>query len=340
MAVALVDDAFLAVGNTNASNIIDHTVTLTAGADLLVDLPAWTDASQQTLSAVSYNGVALQQHTSALLQLDATSVGRGWLSVDIWKLVAPLTGSAATYRHEFNGGQPTNFFGGYASFSGADQTTPLGAATTVTGTVGATSLSIAPATSTGDIALALMASSADALTNTGVTTGTELWEQADTAFGTNAIAATEPHASGSSTTITFSKPGGTRRSIATSVAVKPSGGNTLTYTAAGGISFSGAGALNTTAIRAGAGGLSLSGSADAARVTPRETAGGLSFGGASDASFHEAVRAVVAAGGLDFGGASDVSYSGGVLQVLDEGIFGGRVVQRSNQKNSSVVRTP
>ena len=225
-APVLIDDTVLATGNTNASNQITYSITLTAGADFLLVKPAWVDATQQNITGITYNGVALTQIASALIQVDATSVGRGWPSADLWYLVNPLTGSAADLVITFNGGQPTNHFGGYSSWSGVNTSAPVGIPETVTGTVGATTLDISPATSTDDVAVALMVSSADALSNTGVNTGNELWEQADTAFGTNAIAAYLAHSGGSETNIQFAKPGGTRRSIATSVAIKPTSGTT------------------------------------------------------------------------------------------------------------------
>lgn len=220
-APTLVDNAVVPQGLTNGSEQKTDNLTLTAGADFMMYHASFNDATQQNIASVSFNGVALTQVPSALIQVDATSVSRGWPSADHWWLVNQLTGAPGALLVTMNSGNPGDLFGGYSSWSGVDPTTPVGTATTVTGTVGATSLSIAPATTTDDIAVALMTSSADALSNTGVTVGTELWEQADQLFGTNGIAAYAPHAGGVSTTITFSKPGGTRRSVATAVAIKP-----------------------------------------------------------------------------------------------------------------------
>lgn len=92
----------------------------------------------------------------------------------------------------------------------------------------------------------------------------------------------------------------------------------------------------------GVGGLDLAGAALPARVTLREVEGGVDFAGAADfTAVTDGELVVEASGGLQFGGAAGVTYTGGILGLAEEGVFSsGGVVQKLNQKNTSVVRTP
>lgn len=96
-----------------------------AGSDrcLLVGI-AYYD-SGDTISAVTYNG-------DALTEVPSSTVSNGQYTTAFYSLVAPDTGSN-TVSVTFTG-FVFDFGAGAVSFTGADQTTPLGTAVTATGT--------------------------------------------------------------------------------------------------------------------------------------------------------------------------------------------------------------
>ena len=96
-----------------------------AGSDrvLLVGISYYD--SGDTVSAVTYNSVALTVVSSS-------TVSNGQYTSTMYRLIAPATGSN-TVSVTFTG-SVFDFGAGAVSFTGADQTTPLGTAVTATGT--------------------------------------------------------------------------------------------------------------------------------------------------------------------------------------------------------------
>lgn len=113
-----------------------------AGSDrvLLVGISYYD--SGDTVSAVTYNSVALTVVSSS-------TVSNGQYTSTMYCLIAPATGSN-TVSVTFTG-SVFDFKGGSISFTGADQTTPLGTANTATGS--STNPSVDITSATGEIVL-------------------------------------------------------------------------------------------------------------------------------------------------------------------------------------------
>jgi hypothetical protein len=78
----------------------------------------------------------------------------------------------------------------------------------------------------------------------------------------------------------------------------------LSVTAAGGLTLSGVSGINRTKLYSGAGGLLLAGASGILRKIVLSSAGGIQLGGAATVTTHESTRTVTAAGGLQLGGAA------------------------------------
>lgn len=95
------------------------------------------------------------------------------------------------------------------------------------------------------------------------------------------------------------------------VAIKAAAGGgtqSFSYTATGGLTFSGIADELRSRVTSAVGGLALAGSSTVARVAARAASGGINFAGSALVAFHESIRTVVASGGLSFSGSSIVNY--------------------------------
>lgn len=222
-APALVDSAAPTQGTTGAANTFTFSATLTAGANYLVVFPCWVDSTSQTVSGITYNGVALTECPSSEVLNDATAVSRGIMGCAIWGLANPLTGSAADVVITMDGGQPTRMLPGYGSFSGVDTASPFGTATTGTDEATGTSFALSPATTTDELAIGVMIASSNGVADISGSNTLIFENNEQNSFGTGSLGQYEVHSAGVSTTLTWTK-GATRQAAGSAVALKPSGG--------------------------------------------------------------------------------------------------------------------
>ena len=132
MAVAF--DAVSSAGGSTSSFSWSHTCS---GSNRILLLGiTWYD-SGDTVSAVTYNSVAMTA-------VPSSTVTNGQYTAILYYLLAPTTGSntvAVTFS-----GSVFDFGGGAISFTGVDQSTPLGTANTASGTSTTPSVNISSAT--------------------------------------------------------------------------------------------------------------------------------------------------------------------------------------------------
>lgn len=154
-----VDTRSEAAGVAYATGGKAWTHTVTAGGNdriLIVAIQVYCDSSQ-TISSVTYAGVALNKTDNAAS--DMTSTNGVAVRCELWKLVAPPTGSAeivvlpsATARITAQA----------SSWTGVHQTTPVGAK--ATGSSTGTTFTSSPAAGAGDIAIDSAGKAGSALT--------------------------------------------------------------------------------------------------------------------------------------------------------------------------------
>lgn len=207
MAVAV--DAVSSSGGGSASSFSwAHTCS---GSDRLLMLGiAWYD-SIDTISSVTYNSVAM-----TIVPSSSKSIGQ--YTVVLYYLINPASGSN-TVAVTFSGGV-FDFGGGAVSFTGADQTTPLGTAATASGT--STTPSVAVTSASGEIVLdTLIITHSGTLTVDG--SQTQRWNATGGGY-TKYAGSTEGGAA--STTMSWSNSTSQDWAI-TGVAVKPVSANTV-----------------------------------------------------------------------------------------------------------------
>lgn len=156
--------------STASGQVVDtlswsHTAS---GADRVVLVGvAWRMTSAVTVTGVTYGGVAM---TSVGSQFHTASAANA--RMHLWRLVAPATG-AQTITITMSG-QVNDLIGGAVSFTGADQTTPVGTFASAEGN------STSPATvdvtsATGEIVVDTVCSSGLAVTLTAGAGQTQRW---------------------------------------------------------------------------------------------------------------------------------------------------------------------
>ena len=151
--------AFDATANGSGSAISSLTFahTCTGSNLLLVVCVAWADTSVSgaSLTSITYNGVALTQYSSN---------GAGVGTNEVWYLIAPSTGAhnvVVTWTNVNPAEAPsTNGVAGSLSFTGVDQTTPLGTAAQATGSSTTPSVTLTGASASNFVFDALLVSSA------------------------------------------------------------------------------------------------------------------------------------------------------------------------------------
>lgn len=138
MAVAF-DAAASTIGTSVSSLTFAHTCT--GSNRLLIVGVSYGDATD-TVSGVTYNSVAMTSVASA-------NQAGAQVTAHIWRLIAPDTG-ANNVIITFTG-TVTEAVGGAMSFTGVDQTTPLGTAATNTGGAGSTTITVTVSSAADEI---------------------------------------------------------------------------------------------------------------------------------------------------------------------------------------------
>ena len=196
--------AFDATANSLCTSCTSLTFALTtSGSDRLLIVGAGWGDTTGSITGVTYNSVALTSVTVVNNSSDANS--------HMWQLIAPNTGannvviSASETMSELVGGAVT--------FTGVDQTTPLGTAATNSGN--STTITVTVSSATDEIVIDAMA-----FGNTGATVDasqTARWDR-DGSVLTSGGGSTE--AGAASTVMSWSLPGGGRWATI-GVGVKP-----------------------------------------------------------------------------------------------------------------------
>lgn len=135
--------------------------------------------SDQTVSSVTYNGVALTKITSVYVTGDN--------GVEIWQLIAPSTGAnniVVTYTGEVDGS-----FGAGISFNGVDQTVPTNVSgTNQTTPAGANVATSVTTSAIGCVLLNIAHATGSTVTLTKDASDTQLYNEATTSDFTTGVA--------------------------------------------------------------------------------------------------------------------------------------------------------
>lgn len=145
--------------NTGAVDQTSLTWSHTVGAGsnrILVVGVSIRNSAGQTVSSVTYAGVGL---TFIGAQSNGTNS-----RIEMWRLLAPATGTNSIVVTMSAG---AHFVGGAASFTGVDQTTPLGTFVSATGNTSTPTVNASSATGEVVIDTLAMRGSADTITSVG-----------------------------------------------------------------------------------------------------------------------------------------------------------------------------
>lgn len=163
MAIAF-DAASTSKSASTTSLSWSHTCT---GSDLiLVVAVSINDPGDRSVSSVTYNSVSLS--------LIGTATASATVRVELWYLIAPTTG-ANTVEVALNKGSA--IVAGATSWTGVDQSTPLGTMVTATGT--GTAVTVTASTSAGEMVVDVLAAD-DGPTAAADGSQTERWDDAVT----------------------------------------------------------------------------------------------------------------------------------------------------------------
>jgi hypothetical protein len=162
-AVSLDTHAHAGGVDTTSISINSYTVTC-AGGNAIVIGTAHIGLTPPSVTSMTYNSVPLTSYST----LTNGTSGR----VEMWRLIAPTTGSAQTFAVTFSDMVIAEV--GIASFCGVHQTTPLGTAVTQQGTL--TSISDSITVPANGMAFEALHADGGAHTLTALSGATELWE--------------------------------------------------------------------------------------------------------------------------------------------------------------------
>jgi hypothetical protein len=149
--------------DATSASITNYTVTCPGGNALIIGT-AHTSLTPPSVTGMTYNSVPLTSYST----LTNGTSGR----MEMWRLIAPTTGSAQTFTVTF--ASSANAEIGIASFCGVDQTTPLGTAVTQQGTL--TSISDSITVPANGMAFEALHADGGAHTLTALSGATERWE--------------------------------------------------------------------------------------------------------------------------------------------------------------------
>ena len=168
--------------NKTTSATISHTVSGNNRL-LLVGVNMWPGGSGNYATSVTYGGVSLAKITDVSR---STSI-----RTELWKLVAPATGTANVVVNITGSPNQNTFLAvGTISFTGVDQSTPYRTPAT-TGTGNGTSASVTVSSATGEMVLSVAGAGTSSYNFTSITGGTERWNLS-AATSTKAAAGTAP----------------------------------------------------------------------------------------------------------------------------------------------------
>jgi len=305
-------DAVSTNTGTGASLTVSHT---TSGTDrLMLVAPQWNagGSTPKFVTAVTYNGVALTQ----VVHVQQSDDG----ATDIWKLVNPPTG---TYNVVITYDVAPSFahIAGVMTFTGVDQTTPLGTPASNNESTAGTdaTASVVVSSATGELVFASVASETpDSVTWQGGTP--EHWHIA--AGGNSTVGAGATNSGAATVTMTWTNVND--HWAAAGVSIKPgSGGGGAGGVAAPGASGmsggGGGGSKGTGTGGAGGTGTNAAGSA-ASGATGGD--GGTALGGATGAGGGGADTGVAAGGGG--GGGTGNPFGTGGAGAFNDNAAGGQ----------------
>jgi hypothetical protein len=149
--------------NSGSSLTISHT---TSGSDrlMLVGVSLRPTSNNYSVASITYNGVALTKVGSVVRKSAART--------EIWRLIAPPTGTSNVVI-TFNSSVTSGAVAGVITFTGVNQTTPLGTFVSATGSSGTASRNVSSAV--GEMVFGVV----DARTSSSLTQGaaqTERWD--------------------------------------------------------------------------------------------------------------------------------------------------------------------
>jgi VCBS repeat-containing protein len=201
--------------NTGASSkTVSHTTSSGSDRLMLVGISFGKD-NGDSVASVTYNGVALTK-------VDAQDGGEG--RVEIWRLVAPATGTANLVVN-FSGTSHEGAAIGVMTFTGVDQSTPLGAFAGAQADAGNPSVTVTSAANELVFGVAAVSDSNDQ----GFTPGTGQTEKWDLFGGSSANGAGTTEAGAASVETSWTDPGGLKWAAA-GVSIKPATGAAPTLT--------------------------------------------------------------------------------------------------------------
>lgn len=171
-------DSVLAVDNSSkkavesaSSTSFTHITGAGSNRLLLVGIAAYTGSSTRQVTSVTYAGQSL----SLVARRRNGSTGTGNITLtELWRLVNPPTGSG-TVAVTLNGSS-LGWVAGATTFTGVDQTTPLGTVAVASGSTGTPTVNVASASN--ELVFDVMAREWPGTATPG-TNQTELWEQSD-----------------------------------------------------------------------------------------------------------------------------------------------------------------
>ncbi|MGH7408186.1 MAG: DUF2341 domain-containing protein [Candidatus Methylomirabilales bacterium] len=303
----------VSTGTTATSSLtISHT---TSGTNrlMLVGVSITDDGAggAPSVSSITYNGVGLSSVGSR-----ATSDSSA--RIEIWRLVAPATGAnnvVVTLSSD-----PHAMTVGVMTFTGVDQSTPLGTFASATSDI-TSSVSVAVASAAGELVFDTMvlesSSNRDLIPGAGQT---ERWDlfQAGLAGETSSNGGGSTAAGAASVTMSWSFP--VDKSAIGGVSIKPAGATTTAASGAAGRSGGGGGGAKGTGT-GGAGGDGTAAVGSAASGTSGG-AGGTALGGATGGGGGMANTSV--AGGDGGGGGTGDPFGTGGSGATTDGAAGGQ----------------
>ncbi len=177
-------------------NVSSLTWTHTASGNnrLLVVGVSW-GLSTTTINSITYGGTAM---TLIGMKSNATN---GGVNVAMYRLVAPPLG-AQSISVAFSGSVGKSAIGGAVSFTGVDQTTPVGAFGSATGN--GASISVSIASGPAELVLDTLAVDSNPSSLPAGTSQTPLWHVNPDMWG-----AASTHAGATAVTVTWTESGGT-----------------------------------------------------------------------------------------------------------------------------------
>lgn len=205
--------------DTGGAGTLTFSATVASGSNrLLLVHVAWTNGVTGTLATgVTFNGDAMTYVTGTRLE-QATQVLPSFTGGEVWSLVAPdvATGNVIITMN----GTPSDLLGAAASWTGVNQSVPVGTPVTAGSNANSTPSVTVLATDANDVVLGASAARSDTAAGTS-TPDTERWERVEEAIiGMATLGASS--AGGGDVTINWVTNPSLRGWVAAAFAIKPS----------------------------------------------------------------------------------------------------------------------